>query len=254
MRQKVDQEYIDMYHITPENFWLALEHMGRYAYAAWMVGKRKYKSVLDVACSNGFGCEKLADAGTQVVGVDINEQSIAAARERHRNREDIRYSVADVDGEGWADALDAKKYDAIVCFEAIEHVRHPEKLLCTLATMLKPNARLLLSVPAAEYESLDENGHPVSPYHQHVFSRLDISAMLAKAGLSVERMLGQPDMNRLMRKHNTFCSRNEELVPFTTTSFKMSPESIAYYIQMFAYPEKGNLKDTYSHIYVLKRT
>ena len=95
-------------------------------------------------------------------------------------------------------------------------------------------------------------GKPLNPYHQHVLTRDACTAMFIKAGLSVETMLGQPDLNRLMRKHNTFCSRNPDLIPYTTASFKVTPESISYFIQMFAYPEKGNLKDAYSHLYVLK--
>ena len=253
MRQSVDLEYVDMYHVSPDNFWLALEHMGRYAYAAWMVKKRKFIDVLDLACSNGFGCEKLADAGAQVTGVDINQKVIEEAIKRHQARKDITYCSADLDEQGWQNKISKDKFDAIVCFEAIEHIRYPQELLNTLTALLKPNGRILLSVPAAEYEPLNEAGNPINPYHQHVFSRLDMAAMLTKAGLAVERILGQPDINRLMRKHNTFCSRNEELIAHTTTSFKISPESLTYYIQMFAYPEKGNLKDAYSHLYILER-
>jgi len=253
MRQRVDSEYIDMYQISPENFWVALEHMGRYAYAAWLVKKRRFNTVLDVACSNGFGCEQLAKSGAQVMGVDSNAKLIDAAKERHKHLGNISYMTLDIDEDGWTKKLDADKFDAIICFEAIEHIKHPQKLLTSLVERLMPNGRLLLSVPAAEYEPLNEEGVPKNPYHRHVFSRLDISAMLTKAGLSVEQVLGQPEMNRLLRKHNTFCSRNPEIEPFTTSSFKVSPESLQYFIQMFAYPEKGSLQDAYSHLYLLKK-
>lgn len=252
MRQKVEAEYVDMYVVSPDNFWLALEHMGRYAYAAWLVGKRKYRAVLDVGCANGYGCEKLAEASERVTGVDINKTLIAEAKTRHQGDARIRCFAADVDTKSWTAQLSGEKYEAIICFETLEHIRRPEKLLSDFAKLLKPNGRILLSVPAAEYEPLDEKGQPLNPYHRHVFTRMECTAMFSKAHLSVEKMLGQPDLNRLMRKHNTFCSRNPALVPYTTASFKISPESIEYYIQMFAYPEKGRLEDAYSHLYILK--
>ena len=72
MQQNLNTEYIDLYHITPENFWVALEHIGRYEYAAWFTSKRKFKRVLDIACANGFGCEMLSESASAVVGVDAN--------------------------------------------------------------------------------------------------------------------------------------------------------------------------------------
>ncbi len=250
VRQIVDTEYIDMYTVTPENFWVALEHMGRYAYAVWLMGKRKFETVLDVACANGFGCEKLAQVAEQVTGVDINADLIAEAKRRGSGK--VTYHVLDMDTEDWTPILNDQRFDAITCFEAIEHLKQPERLLKRLRARLNPGGRLLLSVPSADYEPLDENGTPINPYHRHVLTQAMCFDMFGQAGFAVEHTLGQPDLNRLMRKHNAFCSRNPELESFTTASFDVSPQSLAYYIQMFAYPEKGKTEDAYSLLYILR--
>ncbi len=250
MRQIVDSEYIDMSHITPDNFWVALEHLGRYTYAAWLVGKRRFKTVLDAGCANGFGCEKLAENAEHVVGVDIGAGLIDAARNRNCAKTD--FHVLDLDAADWAHVLGDMRFDAVTCFETIEHVQSPEHLLGALHARLNPGGRLLLSVPSAEYEPLDEEGKPINPYHRHVLTREACVKLFQASGFKVEKVLGQPGLNRLMRRHNTFCSRQPELAPFTTESFQITPQSLEYYIWMFAMPEKGGIKDAYSLIYILR--
>ena len=49
-----------------------------------LLGGVEGKSILDVGCSNGLVCRRLAQAGAKVVGVDRSEQAIAIARETER--------------------------------------------------------------------------------------------------------------------------------------------------------------------------
>ncbi len=69
------------------------EHMHRYAYAApFARGKR----VLDAGCGEGYGSALLAQAGAEVLGIDIDAASVAHARSRYTGVAQLRFQQADV--------------------------------------------------------------------------------------------------------------------------------------------------------------
>jgi len=116
------------------------EHWHRYAFARRLVaGKR----VLDCACGEGYGSALLSDAAGEVVGVDIDDASIAHARERYGARTNLRYEKGD------ATALDfpAARFDVVVCFETLEHVEKQAELLAGFARVLTDDGILLISSP-----------------------------------------------------------------------------------------------------------
>jgi len=252
MQQILDNEYIDMYNITPDNFWVALEHIGRYEYAKWFVNKRNYENVLDIACSNGFGCEKLGETAKSVVGVDIDKKLLEQARKRHVDKANISYMRIDIDNESLSTRMAEKKFCVVTCFETIEHIEYPERFLTELKDILKRDGRILISIPAAEFESVDEKGNVKNPHHKHLFDEERIEKLIEKSRLEVEFVLGQSMVNLLMRQHNAYCSRNPGKEGNTTSNFLVTPEAMDYYIKMFAYPIKDDIENSYSRIYVLK--
>jgi ubiquinone/menaquinone biosynthesis C-methylase UbiE len=59
---------------------ISYEHWHRYLYASQFVAG---KTVLDVASGEGFGSDLLAQTAGDVVGVDIDEASVAHASSRY---------------------------------------------------------------------------------------------------------------------------------------------------------------------------
>jgi SAM-dependent methyltransferase len=119
---------------------LAYEHLHRYAYAATLV---KGKRVLDLACGEGYGSKMLADTASSVIGVDIDENIIdhAAAKYRSPTLQFMRGSIT---------ALPISEdcsFDAIVCFEAIEHIEGHDVLLCEVKRLLRPSGIFIVSTP-----------------------------------------------------------------------------------------------------------
>jgi SAM-dependent methyltransferase len=116
------------------------EHWHRYAFARRLVaGKR----VLDCACGEGYGSALLADGAAEVVGVDIDDASIAHARERYGARTNVRYEKADATALDFADA----SFDVVVCFETLEHIENQAALLAGFARVLADDGVLLVSSP-----------------------------------------------------------------------------------------------------------
>jgi len=131
------------------------DHEARYRWAAQAVAGRR---VLDAGCGVGYGTRILAEAGaTHVVGIDRSHEAIAAARTRLGSGADL------VVGDLHDLPYDAGSFDAVVCFEAIEHVEDPERALDEFKRVLRADGILVLSTPnRANY--LRGN-----PYHVHEY-------------------------------------------------------------------------------------
>lgn len=98
--------------------------------------------VLDVGCGEGQLTSAIADAGYQVLGVDVAEEPLRRARSRHAELELHR---VEPDGE-WplADA----SFDVVWSGETIEHVADTARWLSELRRVLRSGGSLIMSTPA----------------------------------------------------------------------------------------------------------
>lgn len=123
-------------------------HRARYQFAAAHVAGRR---VLDVGCGEGYGAALLAEHAREVVGVDYSAAAVDHAREAYP-RSNLRFVVADAT----APAPVVGQFDAITCFEVIEHIPSDDQLVAGLARMLKPDGCLFMSTPNALVDALFE--------------------------------------------------------------------------------------------------
>ncbi|HWG07546.1 MAG TPA: class I SAM-dependent methyltransferase [Solirubrobacteraceae bacterium] len=98
--------------------------------------------VLDVGCGEAQLTAALADAGYQVLGVDVAEEPLRRARSRHPGL-DLRR----VEADGCWPLADAS-FDAVWAGETIEHVLDTAGWLSELRRVLRSGGQLLLSTPA----------------------------------------------------------------------------------------------------------
>jgi 2-polyprenyl-3-methyl-5-hydroxy-6-metoxy-1,4-benzoquinol methylase len=85
-------------------------------------------------------------------------------------------NVADVDYyDGEIFPYDDNSFDGVLCIEVLEHTPNPALLLHEIARVLRPNGRLLLTVPWSARR------HHV-PYDFHRFTRERLQQLIAKAG------------------------------------------------------------------------
>ncbi len=104
-------------------------------------------SVLDLGTGSGaLGSYLNGQLQCDVDGVTYNEKEASLARPYYR-----RVDVADLDSDQWVDAFRAHSYDFIVCADVIEHLKQPETVLHRCRNLLKPDGKLLISVPNAAY-------------------------------------------------------------------------------------------------------
>ena len=133
------------------------------------------KQVLDIACGTGYGSQMLRTSGAaSVVGVDKFLNVIRYARQNYQML-GMEFVCANAEEFEWPE-----QFDTVVSFETLEHLSHPGKFLERIRSLLRPEGKLLLSVPLGETRHLD-------PYHLHSFSQEDVFILLEKSGFLVDQ-------------------------------------------------------------------
>jgi 2-polyprenyl-3-methyl-5-hydroxy-6-metoxy-1,4-benzoquinol methylase len=127
--------------------WGMAHHAGRYL---WAMPRVEGCRVADLGCGTGYGSYLLSWSGaTSVTAVDISPDAIAYAREHYAG---VDYRVGDL-----TDAGTLPDADVAVCFEVLEHIPSPQRVL---ATALSRYERLLLSLPNPLF-----GGSHLNPHH-----------------------------------------------------------------------------------------
>lgn len=97
-------------------------------------------ALLDVGCAYGFFLELARQGGWTVSGIDLSAHAVERARHL--------LGSADLRVGQLSDAqLPSGSFDAITCWDVIEHTRDPMAFLREAARLLKPGGRLFLTVP-----------------------------------------------------------------------------------------------------------
>lgn len=141
------------------------EHLVRYQLAVQMVAG---KTVLDIACGSGYGSALLAASAAQVVGADIDPQTIKADQSFYQ-KPNLSFALADAENlpVEWTG-----RFDIVVSLETIEHLESADKYLDNLKRVLKPGGLLLVSTP-----NIKVFGQR-NPYHLHEYEHSELEKSL----------------------------------------------------------------------------
>jgi 2-polyprenyl-3-methyl-5-hydroxy-6-metoxy-1,4-benzoquinol methylase len=153
--------------------------LARYKFAAKMLPFNKKSRVLEIGCSEGIGSLLLAEAGNEVVAVDMDTDAIACAN-RSINKPNIQYKNADFL------KTHLGKFDAVVTMDVIEHIEKVDEpqFLRGIVDHLHENGMAIVGTPndsATQYASkASQIGHvnmftaerlitTMQEYFHHVF-------------------------------------------------------------------------------------
>ena len=103
--------------------------------------KLKGSKVLDLGCGGGLLCEAMTESGADVVGIDASLKTIEIAK-KHANEKNLKIDYLNTDIESFNYK---ENFDAVICFELIEHVPNPNELIAQISKLIKPNGKLFLS-------------------------------------------------------------------------------------------------------------
>ena len=99
---------------------------------------------LDVGCGGGLLSEAMAQAGADVVGVDLSPELLEVAKLHALGSglTGIDYQLQSAEDMARAHA---DTFDLVTCMEMLEHVPDPESVLDACVKLLKPGGLLVLS-------------------------------------------------------------------------------------------------------------
>jgi SAM-dependent methyltransferase len=127
----------------------------------------------------------LAASRHVVTGVDRDGEVVRQAAETYP-------AASFVDADVLELPFGDESFDAAVCFEVIEHVEDPRRLVAELARVLRPGGLLFISTPNARMERLHarSQGYAENPYHISPLTPRDLRRLLRATGFRV-RLYGQ---------------------------------------------------------------
>jgi SAM-dependent methyltransferase len=153
--------------------------------------RRGSRRTFDAGCGNGAFSIYAAAAGNSVLAASFSarEQEDARRRAGVVGVDGIDFRVLDLrEIERHRESLG--RFDQIICFETIEHVLDDQALVRSLATMLEPGGRLLLTTPFLDHHPLFSEERDPSPVEDgsHVrygYSQARLRELAEGAGLEV---------------------------------------------------------------------
>lgn len=192
--------------IIPEqaSSWDRRFHEARYEFAKQFAPA---KTILDCACGVGYGTRILAGTGARrVLGIDLSQPALEFGQTNYAAPNAL-LCVQNAECLGIAPGL-----DAVVSFETLEHLQHPQAFLESVTRSLAPDGVLLVSVPnKAALQVIGERGGDVrySPFHEREYDIHEFRALLSAYFESLEfyfqlcpdrRLLRARELARAVRK------------------------------------------------------
>jgi 2-polyprenyl-3-methyl-5-hydroxy-6-metoxy-1,4-benzoquinol methylase len=123
----------------------------RVAWALDIAKETRPRSVLDLGCLEGYAALTIAkhvDSVKKGWGVDLSQDGIISARKRtSKLKADLRFQIGLI--ETFLEKT-KEKFDLVMLFEVIEHVKDPAAMLKQIDKVLAPGGSVLISTPAFE--------------------------------------------------------------------------------------------------------
>jgi len=151
---------------------LEAEHRARYEFATRFIEGRK---ILDVGCGAGYGSYMMSTKAGSVTGIDIDQKAVEFAKKNYEH-ERVSFVNGDVRSLPFGD----DEFSMCVCFEVIEHIKEPDKLLSEVSRVL--GSKDDKGDPGLFIVSTPNGGVKVSskpnPFHVKEFSLGEFRALL----------------------------------------------------------------------------
>lgn len=145
-------------------------------------------TVLDVGCGAGYVSAEIARLGHRVIGIDLSDRALAAARAAYAGPTFAKASVYD----DWSPLLPVERADVVMAVEVIEHLFSPRRFLLNVQRHLSPGGAVLLTTPYHGYlknlaiaaSGRWDRHHAVGWEGGHIkfFSPRTLAALLAETG------------------------------------------------------------------------
>ena len=139
--------------------------------------------VLDIGCGSGWLTAFLGSLGWEAVGIDVDPESIKAARSRGL---DVRLGTLEAQG------FPADYFDAVLMNHVIEHIHDPLEHLGECHRVLKKGGVLSLATPnvaSLGHERFHQYWRGLEPpRHLYIFSPKSLQYLVFSVGFSIQTL------------------------------------------------------------------
>ncbi len=111
----------------------------------------KSLSLLDAGCGMGLASIYWSSKFKDVLGIDLDRSKIKQAK--ILASDNYIKNIIFKPGDLLKDSFTKEKFDVVICFEVIEHVKDHKKLIKTLANRIKKDGEIIVSFPSNSYIS-----------------------------------------------------------------------------------------------------
>ncbi len=129
------------------------------------------KTVIDIACGEGYGPDLLATTASRVIGLDYDTPTINQARRRYKrpNLQFITGNLFNID-----QCVGGIKSDVVCSFQTIEHFIDHDAFIQAIKSAGKPGGTVVITTP-------NKNVFPsYNPYHLHELDYVSLKSLLEK--------------------------------------------------------------------------
>lgn len=158
------------------NFWFR----ARNAIIVWALSKYapRFQSLLEIGCGTGFVLSELANTFpcAQLTGSEIFVKGLSFAAQRLPTAELMQMDARHIP---YVD-----EFDAVGCFDVLEHIREDEAVLKQIYQALKPGGTMLLTVPQHKWlwSAADDYAH-----HERRYKASELERKVRQAGFRIVR-------------------------------------------------------------------
>jgi len=167
--QAEEHPLVDEGTLSLERHCLALVHLKAYETAAELA---RGADALDIGCNKGYGTALVAKTARSVVGVDVSESAVLAARARHA---DVTFQVV----SGGALPFPDGSFDFVTFFQVLEHLDDPIAFLADVARVLRAGGRTMLTTPNRVIR-LGPDGKPWNKFHVKEYSAAELKETVGR--------------------------------------------------------------------------
>jgi 2-polyprenyl-3-methyl-5-hydroxy-6-metoxy-1,4-benzoquinol methylase len=179
--------------VTPRYVLKPDPHSSHSVILKWL-GEGRGRRILDVGAADGIVSRRLTERGWRVTGLE-GDPTLAQAGARHCERmltANLNREIPEVAGP----------FDAILYGDVLEHLVDPLRVLVELDRALVPDGFVVISVPniahlyirllllVGRFDYIDRG--ILDDSHLRFFTERSLRALIADAGLSVERFTATP--------------------------------------------------------------
>lgn len=131
---------------------------------------KNHNSILDLGCGANTNMEFFKEKGYEIEGIDIEPKVIDFWNRRGFNVKLHNFEKSSL----------KKKYNFVIMYEVLEHLKYPEKFLKNLSKSMEKNAYLIISSPNRNSFKKVFGIVGIDPNHFQEYTKKEVKELLSK--------------------------------------------------------------------------